>query len=124
MEIFIFRIVERVIVVLIGSLSIYLGYRLFHAVKAPGESVAEVKLPGDVTVMLCRIGPGVFFALFGTAVVTASLQHSVRLSGIDPPEKRQAFGQVSKQHVADLETPSRCCSTSGTGTTASSARCS
>ncbi len=30
------------------------------------------------------------------------VQHKIRLSGIDAPESRQAFGQRSKQHLADL----------------------
>jgi endonuclease YncB( thermonuclease family) len=28
--------------------------------------------------------------------------HKIRLSGIDAPEKRQAFGNVSKQSLADM----------------------
>ena len=29
-------------------------------------------------------------------------QHKIRLSGIDAPERRQAFGNVSRQHLAGL----------------------
>ena len=31
-------------------------------------------------------------------------QHKIRLTGIDAPEKRQAFGNVSKQSLADMVT--------------------
>lgn len=71
------RAVERLVVVSIGALAIFLGYKLFRAVKATGESDAQIKLPGDVTVMLTRVGPGVFFALFGTLVVGASFVYPV-----------------------------------------------
>jgi hypothetical protein len=78
MELFLLRALERVIAVIIGGLSIYLGYRLFLAVKATGEGTGEVKLPGNVAVMVSRVGPGVFFALFGAVVVGASLAFPVR----------------------------------------------
>jgi hypothetical protein len=39
-----------------------------------------VKLPGDVTVMHSRIGPGVFFALFGALIVGASLALPIQFS--------------------------------------------
>jgi hypothetical protein len=80
MELFLIRGVERVIGVLIGGLSIYLGYRLFLAVKATGEGTGTVKLPGDVTVMVSRVGPGVFFALFGAVVVATSVAFPVHYS--------------------------------------------
>ena len=37
-----------------------------------------------------------------TVLTAQRQQHRVRLPGIDGPEKRQAFGQVSKQHLSDL----------------------
>lgn len=66
------RFVERICAVLIGGLSIYLGCRLF--LKIPGRADAEGKfiLPWNITVVLSRIGPGVFFALFGAVLVGVS----------------------------------------------------
>jgi len=36
-----------------------------------------------------------------TVLDDAKAQHRIRLSGIDAPERRQAFGNVSRQHLAD-----------------------
>jgi hypothetical protein len=77
MELMHIRATERLLVVGTGALSIWLGYLLFRAVRATGESDAHIKLPGDVTVMLTRVGPGVFFALFGT-------QGGMRVTNLNP----------------------------------------
>ena len=37
-----------------------------------------------------------------TLIDAARTLHKVRLSGIDAPERRQAYGQRAKQHLADL----------------------
>jgi hypothetical protein len=37
-----------------------------------------------------------------TVLTAQRQQHRVRLSSMDAPERRQAFGQVSKQHLLDL----------------------
>jgi hypothetical protein len=80
MDILLVRGIERLAIVLIGGMAIYLGYRLFLAVKAEARGEARITLPHDVTVMVTRVGPGVFFALFGSMVVIASLYFSIRYS--------------------------------------------
>lgn len=37
-----------------------------------------------------------------TLLDASKQQHKIRLSGIDAPERRQAFGNVSRQHLAGL----------------------
>lgn len=73
------RVIERLLAVIIGGLSIYLGYRLFIKVPEQKDSEGKVTLPGDISIVLSRVGPGVFFSLFGAAVVVVSLQQNLTL---------------------------------------------
>ena len=72
------RMLERVVAVMIGGLSIYLGYQLF--VKIPVQtdtSSGKFKLPWNISIVLSRVGPGVFFAAFGTIVVGTSFYRQI-----------------------------------------------
>ena len=95
------RGIERLVIVLIGGMAIYLGYRLFLAVKAEAEGEAKISLPHDVTVMVSRVGPGVFFALFGSMVVIASLYFSIAYSDAE----RSYSGMAPSQSAADEAAP-------------------
>ena len=61
--------------------AIYLGYRLFRDVPQMTDSSGKVVLPWNVSVAVTRVGPGVFFALFGVVAVGTSLVMPLRLSG-------------------------------------------
>jgi len=77
------RAAERILLVLVGALSIYLGYSLFRHIpstaKGAGLGEGKIELPGGVSIFLTRIGPGVFFALFGIAVIGYSVTRPVNL---------------------------------------------
>lgn len=80
--VFLWRALERFANVLIGALSIYLGYKLFmNLPERREEKKGEMKLmlPGDISVYVSRVGPGVFFALFGTAVVLMSFISTLQI---------------------------------------------
>jgi hypothetical protein len=79
MDLLYLRVIERVLAVIIGGLSIYLGYRLFIKLPEQKDSEGKVVLPGDISIFFSRVGPGVFFSLFGAAVVVVSLQQGLEL---------------------------------------------
>lgn len=68
------RATERILVVLVGALAIYLGYRLFQLIpmarKGANQGEGKIELPGGVSIFMTRIGPGVFFALFGAGIIS------------------------------------------------------
>ncbi len=81
---FLWRSIERFADVLIGALAIFLGYKLFlNLPERPKEEKGEMKmwLPGGISVYASRVGPGVFFALFGTTVVLMSFASPVKIDG-------------------------------------------
>lgn len=63
------------------------------AITVPGFSLAAI-LRG--TVVGIQDGDTI------TVLDSAHIQHKIRLSGIDAPEKKQAFGSVSKQSLSDM----------------------
>lgn len=79
MDPMILRAIERILAVAIGGLSICLGYRLFLAVPRQRDGSGSVKLPWNISVALARVGPGVFFALYGAVVVGYSLHGAIHM---------------------------------------------
>lgn len=77
MDPLILRALERILAVLVGGLSVYLGYRLFIKLPERMDSEGKVVLPGNISVYMSRVGPGAFFALFGAIVVALSFYYSI-----------------------------------------------
>jgi hypothetical protein len=73
------RMAERITAVLIGGISIYFGYRLFFHLPLDTNHEGKLELPG-IKIVLSRVGPGVFFAAFGSAVLYFSLTSPVSFS--------------------------------------------
>ena len=89
----IMRMIERILGVVVGAGLVYLGYRLFLDVRgrrgAAGGS-GDFTLAGGNKLKLSRVGPGVFFALFGAGLIAFSLTRSVSLTttGNSEPSKQ------------------------------------
>lgn len=80
-ELALLRAIERLIGMLLGGLAIVLGYRLFMNIPQSTESSAEAHISGKLKIILTRIGPGVFFALFGAGIIWSSYNYSVTAAG-------------------------------------------
>lgn len=83
MDALLFRFFERLIVVLFSGMAIYLGFRLFLAVPEQRNASGEIKLPKDISIILSRIGPGAFFALFGTLVLGLALLRPLAVNSLE-----------------------------------------
>jgi hypothetical protein len=67
------RCLERLIITLTGTLSIFLGYKLFTIVS---DSLSDLQSEvGNFKLTIRRAGPGIFFALFGSAILIIALNN-------------------------------------------------
>ncbi len=81
--IFVGRTVERILIVLIGGLALYFGFRLFDkAIVSDSSLDAGTE---KYYLRLKQIGPGVFFALFGTIVCLYTLFASPEVATTQSP---------------------------------------
>jgi hypothetical protein len=75
---FLGRIVERVLVVMFGGLSLVLGWHLFR-VGVVDPQIAEIKFK-DWKVSLRQIGPGSVFAALGIGVMAVALSRPLQIT--------------------------------------------
>jgi hypothetical protein len=97
------RMVERLLGLLAGGLCIVLGYRLFVKLPDKTDSSGKVVLPGGVSIWLSRVGPGIFFALFGAAIVAYSFASAVKVTN----EQTSPSPRASAATTAEAPTTSR-----------------
>jgi hypothetical protein len=92
---FLVRMGERLIGVLIAGMCVLLGYRLFMKLPEKTDSEGKIVLPGGINIWLSRIGPGAFFALFGTLVVAISFKSAVEMKTHGKESTQELRGMAS-----------------------------
>lgn len=93
---FALRAGERLVSVVIGGLAIYLGYQMFLRMPTrKQDSEGRLELPGGISIFVSRVGPGVFFALFGAAILGFSFAYPLQLATGTEQEKEARGFQAS-----------------------------
>jgi hypothetical protein len=95
------RMVERIIVVCGGILCIYLGYLLFHIASLKQEGGGKFRsVVFEFTAT--KVGPGVFFALFGAYILYGSLNHPIATAATTPTTEIASVQDVFAYSRRDL----------------------
>lgn len=99
--VFISRAVERVLIILVAALCIYLGFRLLLAMPKNRTGEGKVTLPLGGSIILSRLGPGAFFALFGCVILVLSLRHALTVNApLEREPQRQTASAASRGSAA------------------------
>ena len=80
---------QRILGILIGGMLVYFGYRLFLSLPGKGGrdgGSGELSVGRGSKVKLSKVGPGVFFAIFGAGLIAYSFARptKVNISGSTP----------------------------------------
>lgn len=96
-----FRAIERLAVVVSGVLLIYFGYRLFLALPTVHGSDGKLEMP-STSVTVSKVGPGVFFAVFGTFLLWQMAGAVIRFEPVTTfaAANQAAPGQAPQGQVA------------------------
>lgn len=70
---------ERLLITISGALAIYLGYRLFRL--GIFESQSALVKTDSMQLKIAKVGPGIFFALFGTYLLLQVLSSPLAIGG-------------------------------------------
>jgi hypothetical protein len=91
-----FRGGERLLIVAAAALCIWLGYKLFQSLPIEHSSGGTLKLP-NAKLVLTKVGPGVFFALFGALVLWQAVRAPLAIPPNAPGagEKAGQFAQLT-----------------------------
>jgi len=101
MDIEILRMVERLVVVVFGGISIILGYRLFFYLPSQQDHEGKIQLPG-MKIVLSRVAPGVFFAAFGSVILFQSLHATVSTNMVIDKESAKSFAGKQQRTFAGM----------------------
>lgn len=74
---------QRVLSILIGGMLVYFGYRLFLSLPGKGGrdgGSGEFSLGRGSKVKLSKVGPGVFFAIFGAGLIAYSFAKPMKVN--------------------------------------------
>lgn len=97
------RELERLLAVLIAGLAIYLGFRLFYLAA---EKQGELRVSGkQFSLRLADVAPGIYFALFGSAVLVLSLFSRVDVSQSSVEEGPSGKRSVQSRGIASEAIP-------------------
>jgi hypothetical protein len=94
----VFSGIQHIATILVGMASVYLGYRLFIELPRRREGETKLDLPGGVSIMLSRIGPGIFFALFGTGMIIYSINKPIEIKDIAEQVNSADGATTTKRH--------------------------
>lgn len=98
------RHLERIMIVLAGALSIVLGYRTFLSIPRRTEKgEGKLELPGGISIYVTRVGPGVFFALFGAVILALGLYKGLTVDvreGVVPASATTGAARMEERHLS------------------------